>query len=212
MVKLELPINIPDNLKIFSFEGIDGAGKSTQARLVAQRLQDEGFPAVMVSSPRHDFFGENLRNNIRSFDAEERQSLFLLDIFKTFSEQEEGNILIMDRYVHSSMTSNKEMTPAQVAQWTDNLPRPNAAFWLDVTPREVFENRSQSLHDHSTDLNWQQQKYQRYEQLLRTDPTLVRVKGNLPQEELTDKLVNLIYERLPEYQAELVFPQQHVHA
>ena len=47
---------------LITFEGIDGCGKSSQAKLIADRLQDQGIEVVLVREPG----GAELSENIRS--------------------------------------------------------------------------------------------------------------------------------------------------
>ncbi len=46
---------------LISLEGIDGSGKSTQARLLADRLEREGFPALLVREPGGAELSERIR-------------------------------------------------------------------------------------------------------------------------------------------------------
>lgn len=46
---------------LISLEGIDGSGKSTQARLLEQRLQSEGVPVILVREPGGTEVSERIR-------------------------------------------------------------------------------------------------------------------------------------------------------
>ncbi|MBT5474451.1 MAG: thymidylate kinase, partial [Rhodobacteraceae bacterium] len=37
--------------RFITFEGIDGSGKSTQTKLLAARLQDEGYDIILTREP-----------------------------------------------------------------------------------------------------------------------------------------------------------------
>ena len=47
------------------FEGGEGAGKTTQARVLARRLQREGHPAVLIREPGGTSLGESLRRRLK---------------------------------------------------------------------------------------------------------------------------------------------------
>ena len=47
------------------FEGGEGAGKTTQARVLARRLQREGNPAVLIREPGGTSLGESLRPRLK---------------------------------------------------------------------------------------------------------------------------------------------------
>lgn len=51
------------------FEGIDGAGKSTQARMLQQRLKQEGRPVELVADPGTTAIGTAIRQILLHNDA-----------------------------------------------------------------------------------------------------------------------------------------------
>jgi dTMP kinase len=46
---------------LITFEGIDGCGKSTQARLLAEKLQEEGIESILVREPGGTELSEHIR-------------------------------------------------------------------------------------------------------------------------------------------------------
>ena len=55
----------------FTFEGIDGCGKSTQMKAVAARLEKEGMPLVITREPGGTPLAEKIRNIILDPDHKE---------------------------------------------------------------------------------------------------------------------------------------------
>jgi dTMP kinase len=47
---------------LITFEGIDGCGKSTQARLLAERLQGEGIETILIREPGGTRLSEHIRD------------------------------------------------------------------------------------------------------------------------------------------------------
>ena len=48
--------------RFITFEGIDGSGKSTQTKLLATRLQDEGFDIILTREPGGSKGAEEIRD------------------------------------------------------------------------------------------------------------------------------------------------------
>lgn len=99
--------------RLIALEGIDGAGKSTQARLLALRLQHETPDAeiVTVREPGATAGGEAIRNLLREQYGQLHPvtELFLFNAARCQLVEEvilpalkRGAIVIADRYVASS--------------------------------------------------------------------------------------------------------------
>ncbi|MEW5804869.1 MAG: dTMP kinase [bacterium] len=94
------------------FEGIDGAGKTTQAIRVTDWLKQKGLAAVSFSEPTRGVYGQKLREIILhgrgKMSPQEEMDLFLKDREEDVQKNilpalRQNYIVIMDRYYHSNM-------------------------------------------------------------------------------------------------------------
>ena len=90
-----------------TFEGIDGSGKTTVSRLVAETLRSRGHSVFLTSEPTTDWLGEVVRRGIQEdVNVLSETFLFLADraahIPLIRSHVERGEIVMCDRYVDST--------------------------------------------------------------------------------------------------------------
>lgn len=152
-------------------EGLDGAGKSTQIKLLRQLFASRGIESEYVHFPRFDspVFGELiarfLRGELGSVESVDPYIVALLfagdraDMAPQIRAwQAEGKVVIVDRYVYSNIGYQcaklaTEEQRAKLKQWildTEygyyNIPRPDLSLFLDVpfafTAKSLTEQRS----------------------------------------------------------------------
>ncbi len=104
------------------FEGIDGSGKSTQVKLLAENLRQTGLTAVLTSEPSIGPVGRKIRSLVKRLAPEEEVELFTED------RKDHVKSLIL---------------PALFA------PQPDITFFLDLTPEaaltRITQGRQESL-------------------------------------------------------------------
>ena len=151
-------------------EGLDGAGKSTQIKLLRQLFASRGIESEYVHFPRFDspVFGELiarfLRGELGSIESVDPYIVALLfagdraDMAPQIRAwQAEGKVVIVDRYVYSNIGYQCAKLPteeqrAKLKQWildTEygyyNIPRPDLSLFLDVpfafTAKSLTEQR-----------------------------------------------------------------------
>nr|WP_246247555.1 dTMP kinase [Cellulomonas septica] len=94
-----------------SFEGGDGAGKSTQARLLAERLRAQGREVVLTREPGGTALGQTLRDAVlhgEHVDARTEALLYATDRAHHVASLvrpalERGAVVVTDRYLDSSV-------------------------------------------------------------------------------------------------------------
>jgi len=96
-----------------SFEGIEGSGKSTTARALAEHLQERGLDPLLTREPGGCTLGRGLRHTlldmrVHTLSSRAELFLFLADRTQHVTEVirpalEAGQIVLCDRYVDSTL-------------------------------------------------------------------------------------------------------------
>lgn len=94
---------------VIAFEGIDGAGKYTQARLLAERIREMGLEALIFSYPDYSSpYGSLIKSFLMKrleVGAREQAMLYAVDMLKDVDKirdlTSEGKIVLLDRYFPS---------------------------------------------------------------------------------------------------------------
>ena len=73
-------------MKLITFEGIEGVGKSTQINLVLDWLKTKGFSTKLLREPGSTIFGEKIRELLLSKDSDISAHTELLLMFAARSE------------------------------------------------------------------------------------------------------------------------------
>lgn len=133
------------------FEGIDGAGKTTQIELLEKSLQESGRRVYRTAEPTESVTGGLLRDalgGITKRTACEMAALFTLDrIFHNVNPVNgiekmlaDGVDVICDRYYYSSLAyQGSETDEAWVREINLHCPEirtPDACIFLDLTPEQ----------------------------------------------------------------------------
>lgn len=133
------------------FEGIDGAGKSTQIDLLKQKLQADGRRVYCTAEPTESVSGGLLRDALGGVSKRttcELAAMFVLDrIFHNVNPVHgiekmlaEGIDVICDRYYYSSLAYQGSDTDfTWVRDMNLNCPeirKPDVCIFLDLTPEQ----------------------------------------------------------------------------
>lgn len=195
-----------EGARFIVFEGIDGCGKSTAAKLLAEYLKSKGREVLLTKEPSLDSeAGRKIRQILRgefTATAHERQQLFT-DDRKVHVEQvilpalREGKVVICDRYFFSTFALGAA-TGADL-EWlikiNTNYVMPDLTFLVAVRPevglgRVAARGEGMELHDK---LDIQQRAADTYVLLARQFPIFRTVDGEKPVEEVF-AVVRDIYE------------------
>jgi dTMP kinase len=147
------------------FEGIDGSGKSTQVRLLADHLKSAGIPVHVTLQPSDRVIGKLLRSILTGKEKTDERAiaaLFLADRLDHITAPEDGLLdrlaagqtVICDRYYFSSLAYNSLKVSMdwviQAHQPVFELLRPDLVLFLDLSIdeslRRIHANREGTEH------------------------------------------------------------------
>ena len=145
--------------KFIVFEGIDGAGKSTQISLLEKRLKSEGINVVTTAEPTASAMGGLIRDALSGASPKgpyELAAMFLADrithnvspIYGIQKLLNEGTYVICDRYYYSSFAyQGKDADLKWVMDINLGCPqilRPDVCIFLDLDPAQSAKRIGES--------------------------------------------------------------------
>lgn len=130
------------------FEGLDGSGQSTQAKLLKEYFDQQGIVAFLTKEPTQ---WTEAGKKIKEILDEETgmaplkfQELFARDRAQHLKEEiipalKQGKMVICDRYAFSSMAyGGLDIPISQLVLLNENFICPNWVFFLKVSPEECL--------------------------------------------------------------------------
>ena len=131
------------------FEGIDGAGKSTQIRKLGARLREAGEEPVLSREPTDGPWGRRIRESATSgrMTAGEELQAFIHDRTEhletlVMPALNAGRIVVLDRYFYSTIAYQGTRAggdPAAVRKLMESLfPTPDLVLWFDLDPEKAL--------------------------------------------------------------------------
>lgn len=140
----EAPVN---RGRLVVFEGVDGCGKSTQLRLLAEHFASSGVAHVVTKEPTDGTWGRKIRAMARSGELvarEEELRWFLEDRREHVAQVlrpdvDAGKIVLSDRYYLSTVAYQgaRGFDPqALLAELEAEFPAPDLALIFEVDPAE----------------------------------------------------------------------------
>lgn len=121
------------------FEGIDGAGKSTQARMLVDHLNRAGIKTLLTAEPSDGPIGSAIRALRSRPDPDEEERLFFEDRVRHVQEVivpslEKGITIVCDRYIYSSMAYQgaRNISVLGIIEKNSSMPSPDITFLLEI--------------------------------------------------------------------------------
>jgi len=198
-----------------AFEGIDGSGKSTQVKLLKEKLEQAGLKVYTTCEPTESPIGKIIRDIFtHKIEADHRviAGLFVADrldhlLNKTngiIKMLEEGYTVITDRYYLSSyayQSTHMDLNwVIQANSLSANLLRPDINIFIDVTPEQSMERlkkgrTSIELYETLDNLQNVRNKYFEVMELLQSEEEIFKIQGNKDQETISNEIWNSLAEK-----------------
>lgn len=170
-----------------AIEGIDGAGKRTQAELLRAKVQEAGRRADIISFPRYGqtLFARSIADylngkfgDLASVPAQFAALLYAGDRFESLALikrlLQNNDVLICDRYVASNLAYQTAKSPqehwqefvewvAQIEYDIYDLPKADLTLYLDIVPAlaqgQVYKKEQRDYTMQATDLHESNTQY-----------------------------------------------------
>jgi len=177
-------------------EGLDGSGKSTQAKLLTKRLCKEGYPAIYTAEPSKGKIGQFIRKQLfeqTRMPVSVEALLFAADRIEHVQRDivpalQEDKIVISDRYVYSSLAyqGSAGLSLDWIETINANAQKPDLSIFIDVTPENVLNRlkRKKSVMENLPTQKRVQEIYQKYV----TKGSLKRIDGSKGKQEVLEDL------------------------
>ena len=197
-------------------EGTDGSGKSSQVKLLAEKLESAGHKIYTTFEPTDGIIGSMVRNILKgSLKADNRTiaALFLADrldhllnetngIIKKLNE---GYTVITDRYYFSSYAYHgTHMDMDWVIESNKicaQILRPDVNIFIDVPPETCMQRinesrKSTELYETLDNLNKVREKYFEAFEKLKQEENIVLIDGNRSIEAISTDIWKEVDKRL----------------
>lgn len=186
-------------------EGLDGCGKTTQAKLLVRKLKQMGFDAIYTAEPSRGKIGQFIKKHC--LYSEKRVSvvvealLFAADRLEHIENEitpalNNGKIVISDRYIYSSLAY--QGAAGLDLEWikliNKNAIKPNSAIFIDVEP-EIVVQRLRRKKSVMEKLETQRKVREVYMTFVR-EGELVKIDGNKSKTKVAEAILEVVLKLL----------------
>ena len=192
------------------FEGIDGSGKSVQAKLLQERLREKGFDVVSFQEPSDSQWGREIKKKALhpdSLSPEEELDLFVKDRRENVEKNlkpalQEKKVIILDRYYFSTISYQgaRGIDPERIRKINEKFaPKADLVFILDIDARSGL--------DRIKDRKNKERLFEREDYLTKVDQIFRSLKGKNfihldaleTEEEISQKIEKIALDYLRNY-------------
>ena len=197
-----------------TFEGIDGSGKSTQARLLVDKLSSLKIENFFLREPGGTTISEEIRTvllNNRKDKMSSRTEALLMCASRAqltkdviIPEMKDGKWIIADRFADSTLAYQGGGRGIDL-DWLIRLNefatyglKPDLTFYIDIDPEVGFKRREDLASDRieNAGLEFQRDIRKKYLEIVHNfSNRIVKVDGNLTIEDISKFIWKIIKDR-----------------
>jgi dTMP kinase len=194
-----------ENSILIAIEGIDGAGKTTQVRLLRESLERAGLSVVASKEPTNGKWGKIIKDSATAgrLSLKDELNAFLNDRAEHVQgliapALAEGKIVILDRYFYSTI-AYQGSRGANVEETTQimnaRFPIPDAVFLLDVDPVVGIHRIANSRGEEPNHFE-ERENLGKAREIFNTIPgdNIIRIDGSMSIEVVHSNLIELFVE------------------
>jgi dTMP kinase len=196
-------------MKLITFEGVEGVGKSTQINLVLDWLKTKGFSTKLLREPGSTNFGEQIRELLLSKESNISAHTELLLMFAARSEMikehlsdSKEDFILCDRYYHASIAYQgfgRKLSLDLINFLINgiNCPTPDLTIIYDLDVKIGFERKANDVIDRieSSGINFFVDVRKGYQQLAKDRSEVEILDASKPIELISQQTKTLV-ERL----------------
>ncbi len=202
--------------KFIVFEGIDGSGKSTQMKILSERLKTREIKTRLTLEPTYGLAGEVLHNILSGkikADPKVTAALFVADRLDHITNEkdgvlkslEAGETVLCDRYYFSSYAYQSTEVPAEWVVEANRLCaetlKPDVTIFIDISPdtamERIVENRETvEIYENKEKLTRVREAYFAAFERMKNFETVKIINGERAVEEIADEIESFVVENI----------------
>ena len=214
---------------LLSFEGIEGSGKTTQIRTLADRLRSLGYLIVETREPGGSPISEQIRSVLlapdnRAMDARCELLLYLASRVQHLTDiilpsMEKGAVVLCDRYADATLAYQGygrglgASVTRQLIRFASGMLVPNLTILIDIPVGVGLERKRRAGNMDRLDLEedaFHHKVRKGYLRIARQAPRRVRViDGTTPPELVAQAIRRIVEERLGRSRLNLARVESH---
>jgi dTMP kinase len=186
-------------------EGLDGCGKTTQAKILVRKLRKMGYNTVYTAEPSRGKIGRFIKRYClhggRRVSSIVEALLFAADRYEHVESEiipalKDGKIVVSDRYMYSSLAYQGAagLSLDWIRRVNEHAVTPNLAIFIDVEPDTVIQ-RLKPKKSVMENLETQCKVREVYMKFVENGE-LVKVDGNRSKEKVAEEILSIVLNSL----------------